>query len=124
MSDGWKYARWRGFYSLIKITQHAHIRVTSSLQPLLSDVVFAAVSHKSPLFFTRCPVCLLVPRSQATGKGQKASERFCFPPSILRIAALCRVGAHIVVGTYDRAREPAAPAQAACVLVRKATFVV
>lgn len=69
MSDSRKYARWRGFYSLIKIAQRAHMCI---LKPLLSDVLFMAVSHKSRLYrFTRCPVCLLAafPRPQEKARA-------------------------------------------------------
>lgn len=83
---------------------------------LLSDVLFVVLSSKSLYILTRCSVGLLLPVPRPPEKArERASEGFSL--CILRIAALCCGGAHIVVGTYDRAGEHGAPAQTACVLV-------
>lgn len=83
---------------------------------LLSDVLFGGLSSKLSLYiFTGFPACLLLPVPRPQKKGQGASKGFSL--CILRIAALCCGGAHIVAETCDRAGEHSAPAQAACVLV-------
>lgn len=89
MSDSRKYACWRGFYSLIKIAQRVHICI---LKPLLSDVLFMAVSHKSRLYmFTRWPVCLLVAFPRPQEKARERAGAFFFPVHLKNSSiVLCR----------------------------------
>lgn len=82
---------------------------------LLSDVLFVVLSSKSLYILTQSVCCSLFPGHRKRPESERASEGFSL--CILRIAALCCGGAHIVVGTYDRAGEHGAPAQTACVLV-------